>query len=88
MFFGNIPRNFELIESDEGGLSKIKFDDIINQNVSVTTKEIAIHYDEIGKLTEKVYVRFYEVDKMKARNYLGTFRRLGTTYFQLKGAIA
>ncbi len=34
----------------------MKFNDIINQNVSATTKEIAKHYDEIGKLTEKVYV--------------------------------
>lgn len=56
VFFGNVSKSSKLIESDEGSLSWINDKDIINRNISATTKEIAKHYEEIGKFTEKVYV--------------------------------
>ncbi len=56
VFFGNVSKGSKLIESDEGLLAWINVKDIKNQNVSATTKEIAKHYEKIGKLTEKVYV--------------------------------
>jgi 8-oxo-dGTP diphosphatase len=56
VFIGNISKNSTLIESDEGSLSWIGYKDILNHNVSATTKEIVNHYDELGKYNEKVYV--------------------------------
>lgn len=56
VFIGIVPKNTVLIESDEGSLSWIGYEDILNNNVSATTKEIVKHYDSIGKQNEKVYV--------------------------------
>lgn len=53
VFFGNVPSNSNLIESDEGALF---YDDILNNNISATTKEIIKQYNKIGNFTEKVYV--------------------------------
>lgn len=56
VFFGNVSNSSNLIESEEGSLSWVGNQDILNQNVSATTKEIIKHYNEIGKSTDKVYV--------------------------------
>lgn len=56
VFFGNVFKNATLIESDEGSLKWIDYNDIPNHNVSATTNEIVKHFNEIGKSTEKVYV--------------------------------
>ncbi|MBT2694641.1 NUDIX domain-containing protein [Bacillus sp. ISL-55] len=56
VFNGMVSKNTTLLESDEGSLSWIGYEDILNHNVSATTKEIVKHYEEIGKYNEKVYV--------------------------------
>jgi 8-oxo-dGTP diphosphatase len=56
VFIGKASKNTTFIESDEGSLSWIGYEDILNQNVSATTKEIVKHYIDIGKHNEKVYV--------------------------------
>ena len=56
VFFGKLLNNTTLIESDEGKLKWIGYNDIPTQNVSATTIEIVKHYKEIGKSNEKVYV--------------------------------
>ncbi|TDL82790.1 hypothetical protein [Peribacillus frigoritolerans] len=57
VFFGDVNRATNLIESEEGSLSLIDNDDILNQNVSATTKEIVMHYRLFkGRSTEKVFV--------------------------------
>lgn len=56
VFIGNVVKNTPLIESNEGALSWIRYKDILNQNVSATTKEIVKHYDQVGKYCEEVYV--------------------------------
>lgn len=56
VFFGTVSKNSTLIESDEGSLEWVKFEDIANQDVSVTTKEIVKHYSDIGDSTREKYV--------------------------------
>jgi 8-oxo-dGTP diphosphatase len=56
VFFGNVTKNTNLIESVEGSLAWVGYNDISSQNVSATTIEIVKHYNEIGKSTENVYV--------------------------------
>jgi 8-oxo-dGTP diphosphatase len=58
VFFGNAlkVKGSKLIESNEGSLSWIEYKEVLNENVSATTKEIIKHYREIGKQTERVYV--------------------------------
>ena len=56
VFFGNVSKDKELIESEEGSLSWIDISEIINKNVTATTKEIVTHYQEIDKSSERVYV--------------------------------
>ena len=56
VFFGNVSKNSTLIESDEGSLKWVKFQDVTNQNVSSTTIEIVKHYSSLGVLTENMYV--------------------------------
>lgn len=56
MFFGTVSKNSTLIESDEGSLKWVKFKEIVNQNVSATTKEIVKHYIDFRGFTENVYV--------------------------------
>lgn len=56
VYFGNVLEGSKVIESDEGQLSWVDYKEIINQNVTATTKEIIKHYNEIGKSTNKVYV--------------------------------
>lgn len=56
VFFGNVPSNPTLIESDEGSLYWIDNTDILNKSVSATTSEIIKHYNIRGRFTDKVYV--------------------------------
>ncbi|MUK89290.1 NUDIX domain-containing protein [Ornithinibacillus sp. L9] len=56
VFFGTVSKNFTLIESDEGSLKWVKFQEIANQNVSATTIEIVKHYKDFGESMENVYV--------------------------------
>lgn len=56
VFIGRVSKNSTLIESDEGSLSWVGYNDILNHNVSATTKELVKHYAETGKYDEKVYV--------------------------------
>lgn len=56
VFFGTVSKSSTLIESDEGSLEWVKFEDIVNQNVSATTNAIIKHYNNIGGSTEDVYV--------------------------------
>lgn len=56
VFFGTVSKNSTLIESDEGSLKWVKFKEIVNQNVSATTKEIVKHYIDFRGFTENVYV--------------------------------
>ncbi|WP_080846508.1 NUDIX domain-containing protein [Cytobacillus gottheilii] len=56
VFFGNVSKINTLIESDEGSLAWVGYNDILRKNVSATTIEIVKHYKEIGKSTENVYV--------------------------------
>lgn len=56
VFFGNVSKINTLIESDEGSLAWVCYNDILRKNVSATTIEIVKHYKEIGKSTGNVYV--------------------------------
>lgn len=56
VFFGNVSKNINLIESDEGSLTWIDYKEIVNHNVSSTTKEKVEHYNELDKSTANVYV--------------------------------
>jgi 8-oxo-dGTP diphosphatase len=56
VFFGNVLKNTKLIESNEGMLKWIGYNDIPKQNVSATTIEIIKHYKENGQAKERVYV--------------------------------
>lgn len=56
VFFGFVSKHTPLIESDEGPLVWIKLDEVINQNVSETSKEIMIHYRERVNSNEDIYV--------------------------------
>jgi 8-oxo-dGTP diphosphatase len=56
VFKGEASKNSPLIESDEGSLSWVNHEDILNHKVSATTKEIVEHYEETGKYNENVYV--------------------------------
>jgi 8-oxo-dGTP diphosphatase len=56
VFNGKVSEKTALVESDEGSLLWIGFNDILKHNVSATTKEIVEHYGEIGKYNEEVYV--------------------------------
>ncbi|MFD1385480.1 NUDIX domain-containing protein [Oceanobacillus oncorhynchi subsp. oncorhynchi] len=56
VYFGSVSVHSNLLESDEGELSWVNAQDIVNQAVTATTKEMMKHYMEIGKSTNKVYV--------------------------------
>ncbi|KAA0543110.1 NUDIX domain-containing protein [Bacillus sp. BGMRC 2118] len=56
VFFGDVLKGTNLNESNEGELSWIENKNILNHNVSATTKEIIVHYDKLGKCNEQVYV--------------------------------
>ncbi|TFB13112.1 NUDIX domain-containing protein [Filobacillus milosensis] len=56
LFFGNVSRNLDLIESEEGELKWIKPDDIDHLEMTAATKEIIKHYISIGQLTDDIYV--------------------------------
>ncbi|MDX5475663.1 MAG: NUDIX domain-containing protein [Bacillaceae bacterium] len=56
VFFGSVPKSISLIESDEGSLTWVRYEDIGKQHVSVTTQEIVKHYAALNKDSKKVYV--------------------------------
>ncbi|UOQ46847.1 NUDIX domain-containing protein [Gracilibacillus caseinilyticus] len=57
VFNGTVSEQATLIESEEGSLSWLSYEDIIlNHNVTATTKEIVNHYDRTGKFDGKIYV--------------------------------
>ncbi|NLP49811.1 NUDIX hydrolase [Bacillus sp. RO1] len=56
VFIGSVSKNSTLCESDEGSLSWVGYKDILDCNVSATTKEIVKHYDQVGKYNDKVNV--------------------------------
>ncbi|MGP4040964.1 NUDIX domain-containing protein [Gracilibacillus sp. D59] len=56
VYFGKVLHLSEIKESDEGSLSWIDYEEIINQNVSATTKEIIKHYRQKKSASDEVYV--------------------------------
>lgn len=57
VFWGGVKREANLIESEEGSLSWINYNDILVQNISATTKEIVLHYSLLrNKSIDQVFV--------------------------------
>lgn len=56
VFFGDVSKHTMLTESDEGTLEWVKLDEMINKNISETSKEIIEHYNSKLSSNEEIYV--------------------------------